>query len=88
MLLDPVAAYTRVLFMDCLCRFAELRRRLAGQLKQQQTGAKVSGLNQLDRARGIKQQRKIFIGQRRWATVCVANEVAAERDAVLRRDRP
>jgi hypothetical protein len=33
MLLDPVAAYTLVLFMDCLCRFAELRRRLVGQLK-------------------------------------------------------
>ena len=33
MLLDPVAAHTLVLFMDCLCRFAELRRRLVGQLK-------------------------------------------------------
>ncbi len=31
MLLDPVAALTLVLFMDCLCRFAELRRRLVGQ---------------------------------------------------------
>ena len=33
MLLDPDAALTLVLFMDCLCRFAELRRRLVGQLK-------------------------------------------------------
>jgi hypothetical protein len=31
MLLDPVAAQTLVLFMDCLCRFAELRHRLVGQ---------------------------------------------------------
>jgi hypothetical protein len=31
MLLDPVAAKTLVLFMDCLCRFAELRHRLVGQ---------------------------------------------------------
>ena len=33
MLLDPDAALTLVLFMDCLCQFAELRRRLVGQLK-------------------------------------------------------
>jgi hypothetical protein len=33
MLLDPVAAQTLVLFMDCLCRFAELRRGLVGLLK-------------------------------------------------------
>ena len=43
MLLDPDAARTLVLFMDCLCRFAELRRRLAGQLKHADRLAAIAG---------------------------------------------
>jgi hypothetical protein len=43
MLLDPDAALTLVLFMDCLCQFAELRRRLAGRLAHADRLAAIAG---------------------------------------------